>query len=191
MLSVGATAQEKRSDFSVQGTGIFTQDVNGQDVFQHGTQTGGVLGSYRYHINSWLSAEAAYGWNRNSQLFSTPAGLARVRSDMHQATGGLVVNLPAVARLRNVSPYLLAEGGALIFDPRNGSGSVPLAQRQTVGVFVYGGGADFPIPSIRYVALRLEYRGLIYNAPNFGLRALDTGTVTHTAEPSAGLVFRF
>ena len=191
LLSVGASAQEKRSEVSVQGTGIFTKDVNGQGVSQHGTQTGGVLGGYRYHINSWLSAEAVYGWNRNSQLFTTTGGVARVRSDMHQATGGLVVNLPAISRLRNVSPYLLAEGGALIFDPRDNGGLVPGVQRQTVGVFVYGGGADFPIPSVKHVALRLEYRGLVYNAPNFGLRALDTGTVTHTAEPSAGLVFRF
>ena len=191
VLSVGASAQETRSEISVQGTGIFTKDVNGQGVFQHGTDTGGVLGGYRYHINSWLSAEAVYGWNRNSQVFTTAGGFARVRSDMHQATGGLVVNLPAVSRLKNVSPYLLAEGGALVFHPRIDGGILPGVQSQTVGVFVYGGGADFPIPSIKHVALRLEYRGLVYNAPNFGLRALDTGTVTHTAEPSAGLVFRF
>src|SRR6266853_1849486 len=73
----------------------------------------------------------------------------------------------------------------------NNGGSVLGAQRQTVGAFVYGGGADFPVPMVSHVALRLEYRGLVYNAPNFGLSNLDTGTVTHTAQPSAGLVFRF
>ena len=191
LLSSGARAQEIRSEVSVQGTGIFTEDVNGQGVSQHATNTGGVLGGYRYHINNWLSAEAVYGWNRNSQVFSTAGGLARVRSDMHQATAGLVVNLPVISRLKNVSPYLLAEGGALVFHPRIDGGILPGVQSQAVGVFVYGGGADFPIPSIKHVALRLEYRGLVYNAPNFGLRALDTRAVTHTAEPSAGLVFRF
>jgi len=112
---------------------------------------------------------------------------------VHQATGGLVVNLPAFRKLRELkaSPYVLAGGGALVFDPTNNGGSLPGVQRQTVGVFVYGGGADFPVPNIRRVALRLEYRGLVYNAPNFGLSSLDTGKVTHTAEPSAGLVFRF
>ncbi len=190
LLSVGAIAQEKRSDISVQGTGFFTKDSNGQGVRQQGTQSGGVLGAYRYHINRWLSAEAAYGWNRNSQLFSTPGGFSRIQADVHQATGGLVLNLPAPRRLR-MSPYVLAEGGALIFNPTNNGGSVLGAQRQTVGAFVYGGGADFPVPMVSHVALRLEYRGLVYNAPNFGLSNLDTGTVTHTAQPSAGLVFRF
>jgi hypothetical protein len=190
LLSAGATAQEVRSDISVQGTGIFTKDSNGQGVRQQGTQSGGVLGAYRYHINRWVSAEAAYGWNRNSQLFSTPGGFTRIQADVHQATGGLVLNLPAPRRLR-MSPYVLAEGGALIFNPTNNGGSFLGAERQTVGAFVYGGGADFPVPMIRRVALRLEYRGLVYNAPNFGLSNLDTGTVTHTAQPSAGLVFRF
>lgn len=118
LLSVGATAQEVRSEISVQGTGFFTKDTNGQGIRQQGTQTGGVLGGYRYHINRWLSAEAVYGWNRNSQLFSTPGGFARIQADVHQATGGLVVNLPAFRRLK-ASPYVLAEGGALVFNPTN------------------------------------------------------------------------
>lgn len=190
LLSLGATAQEVRSEISVQGTGFFTKDSNGQGVSQQGTQSGGVLGAYRYHINRWLSAEAAYGWNRNSQLFSTPGRFARVQADVHQATGGLVLNLPTPRRFR-MSPYVLAEGGALVFDPINNGGSFLGADRQAVGVFVYGGGADFPLPMIRHTSLRLEYRGLVYNAPNFGLSNLDTSTVTHTAQPSAGLVFRF
>lgn len=191
LLSAGATAQELRSEISVQGSGFFTKDSNGQGVRQQGTQSGGVLGAYRYHINRWLSAEAAYGWNRNSQLFFTPGGgFGRVQADVHQATGGLVLNLPAPRRLK-MSPYVLAEGGALVFNPTNSGGSLLGAQRQAVGAFVYGGGADFPVPMVRHVALRLEYRGLVYNAPNFGLSNLDTNTVTHTAQPSAGLVFRF
>lgn len=194
LLSVGATAQEVRSDISVQGTGFFTKDSNGQGVRQQGTQSGGVLGAYRYHINRWVSAEVAYGWNRNSQLFSTPGGLGRIQADVHQATGGLVLNLPVPRRFNDrlkMSPYVLAEGGALVFNPTNNGGSVLGAERQTVGAFVYGGGADLPVPMVRHVALRLEYRGLVYNAPNFGLSNLDTGAVTHTAQPSAGLVFRF
>ena len=190
LLSLSATAQEVRSEISVQGSGFFTKDSNGQGILQQGTETGGVLAGYRYHINRWLSAEAAYGWNRDSQLFSTPGGFARIQADVHQATGGFVVNLPAWRRLR-ASPYVLAEGGALVFNPTSIGRSVLGAERQAVGAFVYGGGADFPIPTVRHVALRLEYRGLVYNAPNFGLSSLDTSTVTHTAVPSAGLVFRF
>src|SRR5919198_957718 len=94
-------------------------------------------------------------------------------------TGGFVFRVPAPARFR-ISPYVLAEGGALVFDPTgNTFGAVPGAQSQSTGVFVYGGGADFPI--VRHVSLRAEYRGLVYSAPDFGLSSLNTNTINHTA----------
>ena len=77
-----------------------------------------------------------------------------------------------------------------MFDPTNNSfGSVVGAQRQATGVFVYGGRADFPV--VRHISLRAEYRGLVYSAPDFGLRNLNTNAITHVAQPSAGIVFRF
>ena len=189
LLAVSASAQELRSDISVQGTGFFTKDTTGQGTTQKSTNTGGFLVSYRYHFNRWLAAEGAYGYDRNTQQFFAPAGFSRVHSNVHQATGGFVFSLPMPARYR-ISPYLLAEGGALVFDPTgNAFGTVAGAQRQTTGVFVYGAGADFPV--VKHVSLRAEYRGLVYDAPDFGVRALDTSTITHTAQPSAGIVFRF
>ncbi len=189
LLTLGAIAQEQRSEIGLQGTGFFTKDASGQGISQHATDTGGFLVSYRYRLNRWLAAQADYGFNRNTQQYLAPLGTSRVQADVHQATGGFVVNLPAPARWK-ISPYLLAEGGALVFNPTSNAGSfVPGADTQTRGVFVYGGGADFPI--VRHVSLRTEYRGLVYNTPDFGLKSLQTSTVTHTAQPSAGIVFRF
>ena len=112
------------------------------------------------------------------------------QANLNQVTGGIVASLPAVAKWK-LSPYLLAEGGALIFDPTGNaygtaSGS---AQRQNRGTFVYGGGLNFPIT--KRIALRAEYRGLVFSAPNFQLSSLGRGNVTQTAQPSAGIVFRF
>jgi opacity protein-like surface antigen len=189
LAAVAVVAQESRSEISLQGTGFFTKDSSGNGTLQRGTETGGFLVGYRYHFNRWLAAEAVYGYDRNTQQYFAPAGFSRVQANVHQATGGLVFNLPAPRRL-GFSPYVLAEGGALVFDPTNNNfGSVPGAQRQTTGVFSYGAGADFPI--IRHISLRAEYRGLVYSTPDFGLRNLNSNTVTHTAQPSAGLVFRF
>jgi opacity protein-like surface antigen len=189
LLSVGASAQEARSEVSLQGPGLFAKDTTGHGTTQRGTENGGFLVGYRYHFNRWLAAEGVYGYGRNTQRYLAPAGLSRVQSDIHQVTGGLVVTLPSPARFR-ISPYVLAEGGALIFNPTgNPFGSVAGAQRQSAGVFVYGGGADFPI--VKHVSLRAEYRGLVYNAPDFGLNELNTNKVTHAAQPSAGIVFRF
>jgi opacity protein-like surface antigen len=189
LLVASAVAQESRSEVSLQGTGLFTKDTTGQGTTQRGTETGGFLVGYRYHFNRWLAGEGVYGYGRNTQQFFTPAGFSRIQANVHQATGGLVLSLPAPAKFR-IHPYVLAEGGALVFDPTgNAFGSVAGAQSQTVGVFAYGGGADFPL--FNHVSLRAEYRGLVYNVPDFGIRDLDTNTITHAAQPSAGIVFRF
>jgi opacity protein-like surface antigen len=189
MLAISAVGQESRSEISLQGTGLFTKDTTGQGNTQRGTNTGGFLVGYRYHFNHWLAAETVYGYSRDTQQFFTTGGVSRVQANAHEATGGFVVNVPVPARFR-LTPYVLAEGGALVFDPTgNAFGTVVGAERQARGVFVYGGGADFPI--VRHVSLRAEYRGLVYNAPDFGLRNLSINTVTHTAQPSAGIVFRF
>jgi len=184
-----AAAQESRSEIGLQGTGFFTTATTGQGTTQRSTNTGGFLIGYRYSFNHWLAAEAVYGSDRNTQQYFAPAGFSRVEANIHQATGGFVFRLPTPARFR-ISPYLMAEGGALVFDPTGNSfGGVAGAQRQATGVFAYGGGADFPL--FKHVALRAEYRGLVHSAPDFGLSTLNNSTITHTAEPSAGIVFRF
>jgi len=187
LLISGAFAQEQRSEISIQGTGFYTKDATGNAVRQRATDTGGFLVGYRYRFNRWLSAEANYGFDRNTQQFFVPAGFASIRSDVHQTTGSLLVNLPHPARLR-LDPYVLAGAGALTFNP-GGNTLIAGADTQTRAAFVYGGGADFPLT--HHFSLRAEYRGLVYKTPDFGLRALNTDTLTHTAQPSAGIVFRF
>src|SRR5467141_5388329 len=93
LFTIAATAQEVRNEVSVQGTGFFTKDSNGNGISRTTTKTGGLEVGYRYHINRWLSAEANYGFDRNTQQFFVPAGFASIRSDVHQTTGSLLVNL--------------------------------------------------------------------------------------------------
>lgn len=189
LLSISAVAQESRSEISLQGTGFFTKDSSGQGITEHSTNTGGFLVGYRYSLTRWLAAEAVYGYDRNSQHYFGSSGLSRVQANVHEATGGFVVRIPTSARFK-IKPYVLAEGGALVFDPTNNAfGTVVGARRQATGVFAYGGGADFPL--VRHFTLRAEYRGLVYSAPDFGLSTLNTNTITHTAQPSAGIVFHF
>jgi len=92
--------------------------------------------NYRFHINGWLGAEASYGYNRNTQQNFTPSGNFGIQSNVHQATGAVVVNVPVyVARMR---PYVLAGAGALVFDPTSNTGGfVSAAAQQTRPAFVY------------------------------------------------------
>ena len=186
LMSVTAVAQEVRSEISVQGTGFFTKDTDGNGVRDHVTETGGFLIGYRYNINRWLAAEANYGYDRNTQMYFGN-GLARVQSNVHQVTGSAVVKLPNFVHLQ---PYALAGGGALLFDPTgNAGGGFAGATREAKGAFVYGAGADYAIT--KHVSIRAEYRGYVYKAPDFNLVSLRTDAWTHTAQPSAGIVFRF
>jgi outer membrane immunogenic protein len=112
---------------------------------------------------------------------------ARVQANVHEITGSAVVKLPAFAKLQ---PFALAGGGGLVFDPTgNPGGTFAGATRETKGAFLYGGGADYRLT--HHLALRAEYRGLVYKTPSFNLTSLNTDKFTHVAQPSAGIVFRF
>jgi len=185
-VSMTAVAQEMRSEISVQGTGFFTKDSDGNGIQNHATNTGGFLVGYRYNINPWLAAEANYGYARNTQNFFgiVPAS---VQANVHEITGSAVVNLHHIFRLY---PYVLGGGGALVFDPAsNAGGTFAGATQETRGTFLYGAGADYPFT--RHLSLRAEYRGLVYKAPSFNLTSLDSDNWTHVAQPSVGFAFRF
>jgi outer membrane immunogenic protein len=181
-------AQDYKSDVSVEGTGVFTKDANNNNVLQKATQTGGVLAGYRYHLNRWVAAEANYGYFRNTQLYFTTTGPSRIQANVHEITGALVIT-PKLS-IEKLHPFALAGGGGLVFDPTgNHGGSFPGATSETKGAFLYGGGADYDL--IKRIALRLEYRGFVYKSPTFNLTTLNADEVTHIAQPSAGIVFKF
>jgi hypothetical protein len=101
LLGIGASAQESRTEISLEGTGFFTKDTR---------RLSRRLG-YRYKLNRWIAAEAVYGYDRNSQHYFSTGGFSRIQANVHQATGGLVFRAPTSRKLR-IDPYLLAEGGA-------------------------------------------------------------------------------
>ncbi len=187
LLSISALAQEVRNEVSVQGTGFFTKDATGNGISRTTTNTGGLLVGYRYHFNRWLSAEANYGFDRNTQKYFSTSGFSGVQSDVHALTADAVLNLPfAIGRF---SPYVLGGGGSLVFHPTGNGGSAPGADTQAKGTFLYGVGTNYVLS--RHFSLRAEYRGFIYKSPDFGIRGLNTDTWTHTAQPSAGIAYRF
>jgi opacity protein-like surface antigen len=188
-LSMAASAQENRSEISLQGVGLFTRSTTGNGTSYSTTESGGVLGTYRYHLNHWISVEGAYGYSVNTQKYSLSSGAFRIQSGVHDFTGSLVLNLPSHRHSR-INPYLLAGGGALRFAPTNDQfNTLSGAQGQTRGAFVYGAGMNYAI--YKGLSLRAEYRGLVYSTPDFGFGALATNAVTHTAVPTVGLSFRF
>ena len=94
LLTVGAKAQENGSEISLQGTGFFTKDTNGQGISRTTTDTGGFQVGYRYNFNRWLAAEADYGYDRNTnKYFGGGLGESRVQANVHAVTGDVVKHI--------------------------------------------------------------------------------------------------
>ena len=189
MFIASARADEGHTqEVGVQGTGFFTKDSSSNVLNQHTTNSGGFLVSYRYHFNRWFAADVSYGWNRDTQQNISSTGSLNVQSNVHQTTVAAVMDLPW--RTARFNPYVLAGTGALVFAPtQNAGATVPGAGNQAKATFVYGGGVNYDLS--RHLMFRLEYRGLVYGRPDFGVSALRSGLTTNTAQPSAGVIYRF
>ena len=153
-LSLAASGQENRSEISLQGSGLFTKSSSGNGTEYSSTKSGGLLATYRYHLNHWISVEGAYGFSVDTQKYSLASSLFRIQSGIHDFTGSVVMSLPSRNHSR-INPYLLVGGGVLRFAPTNNQVStVSNAQGQTRGVFVYGVGVNYAIH--KKLSLRAE-----------------------------------
>jgi opacity protein-like surface antigen len=182
--ALAAFGQEEYSkqEVSVQAIGSFVKSTTDHGVEQKATDTGGVLASYRYFFNLHNGVEVSYAWTNPTQNYLSTSGTIGVPSNSNEALAAYVYRMP----LKRFTPFVLAGTGALIFSARDDAAG----STQARAAFVYGGGADFKVSS--HVFLRAEYRGLVYNSPTFALSALDgTDRITHRAEPSVGIGYRF
>lgn len=176
------TENPGKQDVTVQAFGSFVAGTTQDGVHNSATDSGGVLASYRYFFSTHNGVEANYGYALNTQNYSSDAGVLGVNSYSHEVSGAYVFRMP----FRRVTPFALAGAGALVFDPKNFTGS----STQTRAAFVYGAGADVNLSS--HIFMRAEYRGFVYNSPTYDLVALaGTGRATHRAEPSIGFGYRF
>jgi opacity protein-like surface antigen len=183
-VAVPAFSQSEtpRQQISAQAFGSFVTGTTQNGIENNATNSGGVLGSYRFFFSEHHGIEANYGYSLNTQSYGSPEGVLGVKTYSHEVSGAYVFRVP----LRKFTPFALAGAGALIFDPKDFTG----ASSQTRATFVYGAGADFNLS--RRVFVRAEYRGLVYNSPTYNLAAFSgLDRVTHRAEPSIGFGYRF
>ncbi len=187
LFGISSWAQEFRHEVTVQGSGFFNKETTDGGITNQPTNSGGVMVGYRFNLKNWLAVEGDYDYFRNSQKFLTSSDTTFIPMNVHAATGTAILKLPSfkVPAVKIVSPFVLAGGGTMLFDPRGGSGS----KEQTRGAFVYGGGFD--VPMAKHIALRAQYRGFVYKTPDFEMTSLKVDKYTHSAVPSAGLVFTF
>jgi opacity protein-like surface antigen len=186
-FGISASAQEVKNELTIQGSGFFQKQTTANGITNEPTNSGGVMAGYRFNLKNWLAVEEDYDYFRNHQTFSGSSGTTFMPMNVHAATGTAIVKLPSfrVPAVKMVSPFMLAGGAAMFFDPRGGS----VNNEQTRGAFVYGGGFDVPIA--KHIALRAQYRGFVYKTPDFEMTSLKVDKYTHSGVPSLGLAFTF
>ncbi len=186
-LAISSWAQEVRNEVTVQGSGFFQKQTTNGGITNGPTNSGGVMAGYRFNLKNWLAVEGDYDYFRNHEDFLSGSGETFIPMNVYAATGTVIVKLPSfkVPAVKIVSPFVLTGGGAMFFDPRRGA----VNNEQTRGAFVYGGGVD--VPMSKHLLLRAQYRGFVYKTPDFEMTSLKVDKYTHSAVPSAGLVFTF
>jgi len=194
LFVASGVAQDFKSEVSIQGTANLPKDSTNINLPHDATKSGGFLIGYRYHLNSCFAVQGDYGYTRDTQKYFDPFfGETDIQANIQQLTGEAVITAPSHSRVR---PYALTGIGGLFFRPTNSENNVAFVgignntgNNQAKPAFVYGGGVDFDIS--RFLALRAEYRGLLYKIPDFQLPGLASDNFTHLAQPSIGLVWRF
>lgn len=207
LTSIGA-AQNNRFDFSFNAGALFTKQSSGNGIVQTATEGGGGFGTIRVRFTPKHSFVFNYGRDKNSQIFQSIDNF-HILTNISEYSGAYKFTPFQKGRLE---PFFLAGGGVLRFSPRTTwvflpplTGNIPdniqinlHAAKQTQLAFLYGLGVDYRIPHLNRFAVRLQYRGFLYKAPDFKIDASSgssvsffTGARSHIAEPSAGLVFRF
>jgi len=204
LLTSMGWGQNNRFDVSLGGAAVFSKRSTGNGTVLTPTNSGAVLITGRYRFSEHSSVEINYSHTANSQIYFAAPLTYRIHNTIGEYSGAYVFSFHESDKLE---PFVFAGAAALVFYPSydanyiNGVQTFIPAVQQTKPAFLYGGGVDWRIfsslPLIhksslsKHLALRLQYRGLFYKAPDFNVQNLFTGDRGHLAEPSAGIVVKF
>lgn len=205
--SLGLSQDQGHYDASFNGAGVFTKQSNGNNIQQSATDGSNYFGTFRFRFNPKHSLVLNYGRGKDSQIYQTGGFDFHVLTTISEYSAAYVYTPFQKGKFE---PFLLAGGGMLSFSPNSTWLILPdffvdVPNRVQVNLnttkqrelaFLYGAGVDYRLPW--KLALRLQYRGFLYDAPDFKVNGTTgspvtffTGSKGHMAEPSIGLVFKF
>lgn len=185
--AVAGFAQESRQDVSLSLAGLIPPHVVGNTVQQDGTiGIYGILGSYRYMLTPRSALEMNYQYNQDVQKYVTSFNSIRVHTRYQEISGAYVYNFT----FRNFNPFLEAGIGGYIFGPIKDKKTTDLDAKQSTNIgALYGGGIAYELsPSWD---IRVEYRGIVMKAPNFGLSDYRTNRYYNINNPVIGVAYHF
>ena len=204
LLTTIGWSQENRYEFSLGGSAVLSKQSEGNSTVLTPTNSGAVLVTGRYRFSEHHSFEINYSHTSNSQIYFSAPLTYRIQNTIGEYSGAYVFSFHESER---VEPFVFVGAAALVFYPGYNFNTINDVQtffpasQQTKPALLYGGGFDYRAfsllpwvgksPLTNHLALRLQYRGLVYKAPDFKVQNLFTGAKGHMAEPSVGIVVKF
>lgn len=171
-------------EVSLSAFGQFSSSASGNGIKNTTGNSLGLRGAFRHSYHWWLGYEVSYGYTRFTEYYTGQP--FSVQHNLHDINGSYLVKAPV--GILGFDPYALAGVSLLDFSPTlNGGQRAPWQVR---GAFSYGLGVEHAL-LVPNFGVRVEYRGLLYKAPDFGEARYRTGSFRNTAEPSIGLYLRF
>ena len=186
-VAVAGQAQESRQDVSLSGTEVVAPNVNGLGVFpMHTTMTSGALLSYRYMLTPRSALELNYSFAQNTIRYTNASYGGFVHTRQEEISGAYVYS----RTYGRYNPFVEAGIGAMIFTPIKDNGTSDLDTKQNTNVgALFGGGLAYEIsPSFD---IRVEYRGFVLKAPDFGVPSFKTNRYFVTSTPAIGIAYHF
>jgi opacity protein-like surface antigen len=178
ILLLAPCAFSQSTDVSFNAFGRFNGSSTGNGATQSQDSAPGFMFGVRHYQNPLLGYEATYSYspaNQNLSGFTEDANQQTVAADY-------VVSLPLAKT--NLRPFALGGAAASVFHPTNGYGGNSTTQLS----FVYGAGLD--VNFAKRVGLRLQYRGLVTKAPDFGSAFLSTNSFFNQGDAMIGIYFK-
>lgn len=184
-----ALAQNGRFDLGLTGGVAFSTQPQNNGVTLTPTNNANVVATLWMKFKPKSAIEVNYGRMKNSQHYISTLDY-RIPSTVTEFSGAYVFRFAPRGKF---SPFMFGGAGVIVFNPddtlvdnvETGIG----VQRQNRFAFLYGGGVDYHV--IWRLGVRLQYRGLLFSAPDYKLQTLFTGQHEHMAEPGVGIVFNF
>jgi hypothetical protein len=174
----------KNSEIGLSAFGQITGSSNGNGIeVKPGDSLGGQA-TFRHVYSPLLGYEVGYGYTRFTDNYSSyPFG---VQHNVHEFEGSYLLTAPNV--LLGVRPFGMAGVSALLYSPSLNGGQRASAQAKPA--FTFGLGADFPLLTSHF-GVRVQYRALLHQTPDYGEPIFKTDTWRISSEPAVGVYMHF
>jgi hypothetical protein len=176
----------RNSDIAVSAFGQFTSTADGNGIKVTPTDSVGGQAAFRHVYHWWLGYEGSYGYTRFTDSYSGYP--FAVQHNVHEFGGSYLLTAPKHLPLLGLKPFGLAGISALLYSPSLNGGQRASAQARAA--INFGVGTDIPLLT-SHLGLRLQYRGLYHETPDYGEPQFTTGTWRLTSEPAAGVYLHF